>query len=83
MEVKMTMEEYKELEKVKEKYESLQNDIKKCTKIFQDKGKNPDSYIDIIAEIDAKKLKRVLMDNINFSSKTEIDRIEFKNVKEK
>lgn len=81
MEVKMTMEEYKELEKAKEKYEVLQNEIKKCTKIFQDKSKDPDSYIDIIAEIDANKLKRVLLENINFSKSTDIDRIEFRNIK--
>lgn len=39
MEVKMTMEEYKELEVAKGNYESLKREIRGCAKVYQEAGK--------------------------------------------
>lgn len=83
MEVKMTMEEYKELEKAKKDYNSLKREIRGCAKVYQEEGKDPNSYIDLVAEIDMKKLKKVLLRDVDFAEDTDIDRIEFKNKEEK
>lgn len=77
MEVKMTMEEYKELEKAKENYESLKKEIRGCAKIYQEAGKDPNSYIDLVAEINLKKLNKVLLRDVDFAEDTDIDRIDF------
>lgn len=77
MEVKMTMEEYKELEKSKENYESLKKEIRGCAKIYQEAGKDENSYIDLVAEINLKKLNKVLLRDVDFAEDTDIDRIEF------
>lgn len=77
MEVKMTMEEYKELEKSKENYESLKKEIRGCAKVYQEAGKAEDSYIDLVAEISLKKLNKVLLRDVDFAKDTDIDRIEF------
>lgn len=79
MEVKMTMEEYKELEAAKGNYESLKREIRGCAKVYQEAGKNEDSYIDLVAEIDLKKLNKVLLRDVDFAEDTDIDRIEFIN----
>lgn len=83
MEVKMTMEEYKELEKAKQDYESLKKEIRGCAKVWQEASKNPNEYIDLVAEIDLKKLGQVLLRDVDFAEDTDIDRIEFKNGKER
>lgn len=79
MEVKMTMEEYKELEKAKENYESLKKEIRGCAKIYQEAGKEENSYIDLVAEISLKKLNKVLLRDVDFCADefSDIDRIEF------
>lgn len=77
MEVKMTMEEYKELEKAKENYESLKREIRGCTEVWQEASKDPNEYIDLIAKIDLKKLKDVLLYGIDFTEDGYVDRIEF------
>lgn len=77
MEVKMTMEEYKELEKAKENYESLKKEIRGCAKVYQEAGKDENSYIDYVAEIDLKKLNKVLWRDVDFAEDVDIDRIEF------
>lgn len=77
MEVKMTMEEYKELENIKEKHEALEKEIKGCTKIYQEAAEAEDEYINVVAEIDSKKLEKVLLKNIKFSNKSDIDKIRF------
>ncbi len=82
MEVKMTMEEYKQLEEAKNNYESLKKEIRGCTEFYEEESKYPDKYIDLVAEIDLKKLEKVLMRDVDFAEDTGIDRIEFKNVKE-
>lgn len=79
MEVKMTMEEYKELEAAKGNYESLKREIRGCAKVYQEAGKNEDSYIDLVAEIDLKKLNKVLLRDVDFAEDIDIDRIEFIN----
>ena len=79
MEVKMTMEEYKELEAAERNYESLKREIRGCTKVYQEAGKNEDSYIDLVAEIDLKKLNKVLLRDVDFAEDADIDRIEFIN----
>ncbi len=78
----MTMEEYKELEAAKENYESLKKEIRESAKVWQEASKDPNEYIDLIAEIDLKKLEKALLRNVDFAKDTDIDRIEFKNVKE-
>lgn len=83
MEVKMTMEEYKELEKAKQDYESLKKEIRGCAKVWQEASKDPNEYIDLVAEIDLKKLGQVLLRDVDFAEDTDIDRIEFKNGKER
>lgn len=82
MEVKMTMEEYKQLEEAKNNYESLKREIRGCTNFYEEEGKSPYRYIDLVAEIDLTKLAQVLIRDIDFTEDAEIDRIEFKNVKE-
>lgn len=75
----MTMEEYKELEKAKQDYEALKKGIRGCTKVWQEASKDPNEYIDLVAEIDLKKLEKVLLRDVDFAEDTDIDRIEFKN----
>lgn len=82
MEVKMTMEEYKQLEEAKNNYESLKREIRGCTNFYEEAGKSPDRYIDLVAEIDLIKLSQVLIREIDFAEDADIDRIEFKNMKE-
>lgn len=77
MEVKMTMEEYKELEKAKGDYESLKREIRGCAEVWQEASKDPNEYIDLIAKIDLKKLKDVLLYGVDFTKDGYIDRIEF------
>ena len=81
MEVKMTMEEYKELEKAKQDYESLKKEIKNCAEVWEEPSKNPNKWSDITAKVDLKKLEKVLLRNIDFVKDTDIDKIKFKNVK--
>ncbi len=76
----MTMEEYKKLEDARNNYESLKREIRGCTKFYEEAGKSLDSYMDLVAEIDLKKLKKVLLRDVDFSSDVDIDRIEFKNM---
>ena len=83
MEVKMTMEEYKQLEEAKNNYESLKREIRGCTKFYEEAAKSPDRYTDLVAEIDLIKLSQVLIRDVDFAEDAEIDRIEFKNVKER
>lgn len=83
MEVKMTMEEYKELEKAKQDYESLKREIRGCTEVWEEASKDPEEYIDLVAKIDLKKLEKVLLRDVDFAENTDIDRIEFKNGKER
>lgn len=78
MEVKMTMEEYKELEKAKDSYELLKKEIRGCAKVRQEQSKNPNEYIDLVAEINLKKLEKVLLCDVDFIKDADIDRIEFK-----
>lgn len=83
MEVKMTMEEYKELEKAKQDYESLKKEIRGCAEVWEEASKDPEEYIDLVAKIDLKKLEKVLLRDVDFAKNTDIDRIEFKNGKER
>lgn len=83
MEVKMTMEEYKELEKAKQDYESLKREIRGCAEVWEEASKDPEEYIDLVAKIDLKKLEKVLLRDVDFAENTDIDRIEFKNGKER
>lgn len=82
MEVKMTMEEYKQLEETKNNYESLKREIRGCTEFCEEESKSTDKYIDLVAKIDLIKLSQVLIRDIDFAEDADIDRIEFKNMKE-
>ena len=79
----MTMEEYKELEKAKQDYESLKREIRGCAEVWEEASKAPEEYIDLVAKIDLKKLEKVLLRDVDFAKNTDIDRIEFKNGKER
>ena len=76
MEVKMTMEEYKELEKAKQDYESLKKEIRGCAEVWEEASKDPEEYIDLVAKIDLKKLEKVLLRDVDFAKNTDIDRIQ-------
>lgn len=82
MEVKMTIEEYKQLEETKNNYESLKREIRGCTEFCEEESKSTDKYIDLVAKIDLIKLSQVLIRDIDFAEDADIDRIEFKNMKE-
>lgn len=82
MEVKMTMEEYKQLEETKNNYESLKKEIRGCTEFCEEESKYPDKHIDLVAKIDLIKLSQVLIRDVDFAENEDIDRIEFKNLKE-
>lgn len=82
MEVKMTMEEYKKLEETKNNYESLKREIRGCTEFCEEESKSADKYMDLVAKIDLIKLSQVLIRDIDFAEDADIDRIEFKNMKE-
>lgn len=79
MEVKMTMEEYKQLEEAKNNYESLKREIRGCTNYYEQELNNPDRQIELVAEIDLIKLAQVLIRDVDFAEDAEIDRIKFKN----
>ena len=81
MEVKMTMEEYKQLEEAKNNYESLKKEIRGCTEFCEEESKYPDKHIDLVAKIDLIKLSQVLMLNVDFTENEDIDRIEFESLK--
>lgn len=78
----MTMEEYKQLEETKNNYESLKREIRGCTEFCEEESKSTDKYIDLVAKIDLIKLSQVLIRDIDFAEDADIDRIEFKNMKE-
>jgi hypothetical protein len=77
----MTMEEYKQLEDAKNNYESLKREIRGCTEFYEEEGQSPDNYIDLVAEIDLKKLEEVLLRDIDFAEDGDINKIKFKNIK--
>lgn len=77
MEVKMTMEEYKELEKVKAEYEALKREIRGCAEVRTETAKEREEYIVLVAEIDLKKLEKVLIRDVDFAEDADIDRIKF------
>lgn len=78
----MTIEEYKQLEETKNNYESLKREIRGCTEFCEEESKSTDKYIDLVAKIDLIKLSQVLIRDIDFAEDADIDRIEFKNMKE-
>lgn len=77
MEVKMTMEEYKELEKAKSDYESLKREIRGCAEFCEETSKDENRYVDLVAKINLKKLNKVLLRDVDFTEDADLNRIEF------
>lgn len=90
MEVKMTMEEYKQLEEAKQDYEILKMHIRQCADVKEEYSKAPIGFAprteyrrsQLVASIDLEKLTNVLQREVDFAEDRQIDRIIYKTIGE-